>query len=32
MGVYRIGIIVKSTHNLNEMVDFVNNNGIRPTC
>jgi hypothetical protein len=32
MGGYKIGIIPKLLYNLNEMVMFINNNEIRPTC
>jgi len=32
MGGYKIGIILESIHNLNEMVIFINNNEIKLTC
>jgi len=32
MGGYKIGIILESIYNLNEMVIFINNNQIKLTC
>jgi len=32
MGGYKIGIIPKLIYNLNEMIIFINNNEIKPTC
>jgi hypothetical protein len=32
MGGYKIGIIPELIYNLNQMLIFINNNEIRPTC